>query len=374
MAMASTGYGSLPVGPAPTAFTERPLVMSLVFGAAIGTVVVLLGSITTERSAVSNVAFTRPAEASVRVAPTRPARWKAAAPSPGAPTLPAAWRRAAGGFPEAHAARVHVPGNNVRRNAAGASIGDVATGLAGAALLLVGGMMGTVLSRRTAPNRVALMATGGEAKPQLFGSPASRSPLVDWYLHEVGADFEAVDANAVDRTGPDYPHPFGKIPALRDGAVSVFESGAILMYLAEKYGELDTMEKRAAAGSWVAWANATLDPICFVRNDAGRVLNTKLRGRPPAIDVLDELLSTREWILGEDFSVADVAIGSYLLYPLLFFPDVNVLKWEHVSRYMQACVRRPAYAKAFGDDLVERLLPRFERAPPPPPKKMFGVF
>jgi len=43
------------------------------------------------------------------------------------------------------------------------------------------------------------------------------------------------------------------------------------MFLADKYGGLDTPEKRAAVGKWVMWANASLDPICFVENDRGQV-------------------------------------------------------------------------------------------------------
>ena len=100
--------------------------------------------------------------------------------------------------------------------------------------------------------------------------------MINWYLYEIGVDFNDVDIASVDRSGPAYPHPFGKIPACRDGPLAVFESGAILMYIADKYGGLDTPEKRAAAGSWVVWANATLDPICFIENDRGQVMSVFL--------------------------------------------------------------------------------------------------
>ncbi|CAE8702860.1 unnamed protein product [Polarella glacialis] len=152
------------------------------------------------------------------------------------------------------------------------------------------------------------------AGPTLIGSQGSRSPLVNWYLHELGQEFRMVEAATVDRRGPDYPHPFGQIPALQDGSVQVFESGAILMYLADKYGGLDTPEKRAEASKWVFWANATLDGICFVEDGNGRVLDTGLRKEPKAINRLEQLLEDREFILGDSFSVADVAIGAYLLY------------------------------------------------------------
>jgi glutathione S-transferase len=79
---------------------------------------------------------------------------------------------------------------------------------------------------------------------ELFGSQGSRSPLINWYLHEINCDFRMAGPQSVN------PHPFGQIPAIRDGETAVFESGAILMYLADKYGGLDSSEKRAAVSAW----------------------------------------------------------------------------------------------------------------------------
>ena len=72
-----------------------------------------------------------------------------------------------------------------------------------------------------------------------------------------------VEAARVDRFSIEYPSPFGKIPALADGDLQIFESGAILMFLADKYGGLETPEQRAEVNKWIVWANASLDPICF---------------------------------------------------------------------------------------------------------------
>ena len=79
----------------------------------------------------------------------------------------------------------------------------------------------------------------------LYGSQGSRSPLVDWYLHEKQIPFEAKDPHDVSN-----PHPFGQVPALRQNEddVEVFESGAILLYLADACGELaDAKAKSNAA-------------------------------------------------------------------------------------------------------------------------------
>jgi glutathione S-transferase len=59
-------------------------------------------------------------------------------------------------------------------------------------------------------------------------------------------------------------NPFGKLPAIQcDDGTAVFESGAILLYLADRYGGLTTPEQRAVAAQWVVFANATFSPAMF---------------------------------------------------------------------------------------------------------------
>lgn len=70
------------------------------------------------------------------------------------------------------------------------------------------------------------------------------------------------------------PHPFGQIPCLTDDDdVVVFESGAILNYLqskADKKGMAGNA-RSAEVASWISWANASLDPICFLETPEGKV-------------------------------------------------------------------------------------------------------
>lgn len=66
---------------------------------------------------------------------------------------------------------------------------------------------------------------------KLWGHQETRSPLVNWYLLEVGCKFDEFLPSHADN-----PHPFKQVPALVDeGGVEIFESGAILMYLSDKY-------------------------------------------------------------------------------------------------------------------------------------------
>lgn len=98
----------------------------------------------------------------------------------------------------------------------------------------------------------------------LYGSQGSRSPLVNWALYELGLDFEMGDL-------AENPHPFGQIPCVTDDDVVVFESGAILLYLNSISNKKLDAKQQAQILSWVAWANASLDPICFLETPDGKV-------------------------------------------------------------------------------------------------------
>jgi len=169
------------------------------------------------------------------------------------------------------------------------------------------------------------------------------------------------------------PHPFGQIPCLTDdNDVLVFESGAILLYLHEKTKETLSPAEAAAIQSYIVWANASLDGICFLETPDGKVYDTGLKKPNKRIDQLDKILEKQPYLAGDKFTLADVAVGSYLLYVLQFFPGVDVSRWPHVKAYMKECCSRPAYAEAFGKKVQGLLLSQLgsESAP----KKLFGVF
>ena len=123
-------------------------------------------------------------------------------------------------------------------------------------------------------------------------------------------------------------HPFGKVPALQaDDGTAVFESGAILMYLADRYGGLDTPEKRAAASAWVVFANATFWPAVSGANRGAAL--------PPLCAAIEALLAKQAFLAGPTFGVADVAVGAYMFYATAFFRDVSF----KARAGMAACAR-----------------------------------
>eukprot|EP00591_Stephanopyxis_turris_P013519 CAMPEP_0195510476 /NCGR_PEP_ID=MMETSP0794_2-20130614/3110_1 /TAXON_ID=515487 /ORGANISM="Stephanopyxis turris, Strain CCMP 815" /LENGTH=258 /DNA_ID=CAMNT_0040637903 /DNA_START=36 /DNA_END=812 /DNA_ORIENTATION=- len=206
----------------------------------------------------------------------------------------------------------------------------------------------------------------------LYGSQGSRSPLVNWAAYELSLPIVMGDLSQ-------NPHPFKQIPCMTsDGDVTLFESGAILLYLQSLCEDGDEA-KKAAIMSWVTWANASLDPVCFLETPEGKVYDTGLKKPNRKIDTLDSILSNQKYLLGDgddNFSTGDVAVASYLLYVPQFFPDVDLGRWPNVVRYMKDCVKRPAYGKAFGGDVQNYLVGKLDAmgAGDGGQKKLFGMF
>lgn len=214
----------------------------------------------------------------------------------------------------------------------------------------------------SAPRSASKPSTTALNALTLYGHPGTRSPLVDWALIELGVEYEAGDLAR-------NPHPFGQIPCLTtdDGSV-LFESGAILQHLLYNHA---TTSAKPSITSWITWANASLDPICFLETPDGKVYDSGLRQPNKRIDRLDAILSQNEFLVGDSFSLADVAVSSYLLYALLFFPNIELGRWPHMTKYMQQCVERPAFRQAFGGSTQDRLVASLSKQNS---NKLFGMF
>lgn len=102
--------------------------------------------------------------------------------------------------------------------------------------------------------------------------------------------------------------------------------------------------------------------------------DTGLKRPNRRIDTLNEILSDKDTLVEGEFSVADVAVASYLLYVLQFFPGVDLSRWPNIVRYMTASCSRPAYAKAFGAGVQSSLLNALTAMGGGSTKKRFGMF
>ncbi len=197
---------------------------------------------------------------------------------------------------------------------------------------------------------------------KLYFAPATRGVRPRWLLEEIGVPYDLVrlDMKAGEHRGEAYKkiHPHGAVPALVDGPVHLFESAAIVMYIADKFPEhrmapaLDAPE-RGFYYQWMFYAMATIEPALLQFAIATRGPEAK---RSPAaaeearvrydeiLGVLDRALADRPFLLGEHFSAADVLVGSTLGWAAMM--GLQPGAHAHVAAYLAKIISRPAFERA----------------------------
>src|SRR6266853_3217229 len=146
-------------------------------------------------------------------------------------------------------------------------------------------------------------------------------------------------------------NPMGKVPALRDGEATLAEAAAICAYVAERYPGANLAPPlgdplRARYLYWLFFGPGCIEPAMVQ-------IATKIEMNPVAagwgdaqrvIDVLDAALTKGPWILGEQFSAADIAVGSGLNFAVRLFQMVpSRPSFDH---YIDRCAARPAFQRA----------------------------
>lgn len=178
---------------------------------------------------------------------------------------------------------------------------------------------------------------------KLYGGARSRASIVQWYLEELGEPYEFIllDMQAGVHQQPEFLaiNPMGKVPAIVDGDFQLWESGAILFYLAQKHGKMpSSLDKQAEIIQWILFGNATLGPGIFVEASREREM-------PKLMTPLNQILEKQPFLLGDEFGVADVAVGSILAYiPMMLKLDLS--EYPAVVDYIKRLTERPAFQKA----------------------------
>jgi glutathione S-transferase len=162
----------------------------------------------------------------------------------------------------------------------------------------------------------------------LYHSPASRAFIAWWMLEELGVPFdvETVDIRSGAQKTPEYLkiNPAGKVPALRDGDALVSEVPAICIFLADRYGYGSLAPKiehpnRGEYLRWMLYSSAVVDPAAEL-HAAHMDMPGSFAGfgaYDDMVRVLEEHLGRHRYLVGDDFTAADVALGgtlSMLLY------------------------------------------------------------
>jgi GSH-dependent disulfide-bond oxidoreductase len=205
---------------------------------------------------------------------------------------------------------------------------------------------------------------------QLYSLPTPNGVKISIMLEEIGLPYEPhlVRFDQSDQKSAEFRslNPYGKIPAIIDPdgpegePIGLFESGAILIYLADKSGQLlpQSSATRYETLQWLMFQAAGVGPLFgqvgFFYKFAGKEFDDK---RPRdhyvaesrrLLTVLDGRLAHRAWLMGDDYTIADIAtfpwvrnlIGYYAAGELVGFAD-----FPHVKRVLDQFVARPAVAR-----------------------------
>jgi GST-like protein len=205
---------------------------------------------------------------------------------------------------------------------------------------------------------------------QLYSLPTPNGVKVSIALEETGLPYEAhrVSFDTSDQTTPEFLSlsPNNKIPAILDPngpggkPLPLFESGAILVYLAAKTGQLMPRDDAARFETlqWLMWQMGGVGPmfgqIGFFHKFAGRDYEDKRpRDRYVAeakrlLRVLDERLQDRAWVMGDEYTIADIATLPWVRNLVGFYGAGELVEFEsfaNVRRVLDAFVARPAVAR-----------------------------
>jgi glutathione S-transferase len=190
---------------------------------------------------------------------------------------------------------------------------------------------------------------------KLYWSPRSRSFSALWMMEETGPPYERVltDISTGAQKKPEFVaiNPMGKVPALQDGEAALAEQSAICAYVAERYPDAKLAPpigdmRRAKYLYWLFYAPGCVEPAILQ-------IFTKVQIPPlqagwgdsnQVFDVLERAVDTGSWLLGEQFTAADVMIGSNLNAVIRMFKLIP--SRPAFDRYLDACAARPAFQRA----------------------------
>ncbi len=195
---------------------------------------------------------------------------------------------------------------------------------------------------------------------KLYGIAGSRALRSLWAAEEVGVEYEHVPTHFLgDSKKPEYLaiNPNGRVPALVDGDVTLFESMAINLYLARKYGGAlwpSSEADQARAIQWSIWGMTELEPSLMdillkrvmlpedQRDEAAAEAAEKELDRP--MKVLDDTLDDRAHLLGGDFTITDLNVAAVLSMAKMVRYDTS--GYANAHRWFEACTGRDSFARA----------------------------
>jgi glutathione S-transferase len=192
------------------------------------------------------------------------------------------------------------------------------------------------------------------SKLRIYGIARTRAFRALWIAKELGIDYEhiPIEIGAAGARQPDYLaiNPNGRLPAIEDDGFVLWESLAITLYLAKKHGRLypTTLEGEAKAWQWSLWSVQEVDrgvniwSLHAVRlppedRDPQRLAEA-LKVIEAPFRVLDGALAGRSYLLGNDFTVADLNVAAVISRAI----DMDLAATPRLGDWLRRCLERPA--------------------------------
>lgn len=189
---------------------------------------------------------------------------------------------------------------------------------------------------------------------KFYHAPKSRSGRVHWLLHELDVPFEMCRMDILRQDGSGErdlrnPHPDGKVPALEHDGNLVTESAAIMLYLTDLFPDrrLGIAPDEAGRGgylSWLFWYGGVVEPV-YIAEVLGvaehPVARASFRSREEVASRLIGALEKGPWLMGQQFTAADILVCS----PYTYFPE-TIPDHPAVRDWLKRSTRRPANLEA----------------------------
>jgi len=192
------------------------------------------------------------------------------------------------------------------------------------------------------------------SKLRIYGIARTRAFRALWMAEELGLDYRHVpiEIGPAGARKPEYLaiNPNGRLPAIEDDGFTLWESLAITLYLAKKHGQLypTTLESEARAWQWSLWAVQEVDRGVNIwslhavrlppqeRDSQRRAEALKVLEAP--FKVLEGALAGRPYLLGEEFTVADLNVAAVISRAI----DMDLSATPRLARWLERCLERRA--------------------------------
>ena len=184
-----------------------------------------------------------------------------------------------------------------------------------------------------------------------------------WCLAELDLAYERIDAGMQFGQNREPPYlamnPNGRVPTLVDGDYVLWESNSVMRYLCMAYGKSTPIypaepKRRAAVDRWLDWTLSTVQPVdrpvfwALVRTPKEKQdmaqIQKDVDAEAPVWAIADRQLSTRRYMEGDAFTIADIAVGLFARR-WLGFTGVNKPSFAHLERWYADISSRPSFAK-----------------------------